>query len=274
MSRSNPTEGVRNPSTRWFEWAGGSDGGYVRWYNKDTKEQVKADPFTFLLLDELSTVKGWHEPSESSIYANEVKDTRQDALVVRAFKGGELASGIYTSIRDRIVALGGHYVASLYIAYKEGDELRIGNLALKGAAAGAWMDFKRNANTKPGPCGKTRAYLVDAVKIASYEQMKKGGTVYRVPVFTLAGVSEATNQQAIALDAELQSFLADYLKRPKAAAAAATERDDTPSDPDEQANQSMRGVDTFEDDIPFVLNECMYDVGNAFERRQRRASTR
>ena len=274
MSRSNPTEGVRNPSTRWFEWAGGSDGGYVRWYNKDTKEQVKADPFTFLLLDELSTVKGWHESSESGIYANEVRDTRQDALVVRAFKGGELASGTYAQIRDRIVAVGGHYVASLYIAYKDdGDGLKIGNLALKGAAAGAWMDFKRNAQTKAGPSGKTRAYLVDAVKIASYEQKKKGGTVYRVPVFTLSEVSAATNDQACALDAELQSFIAEYLKRPKAAAATPAQTQDDP-DPDEQAAQGMRGVDTFEDDIPFVLNECMYDVGNAFERRQRRASTR
>ena len=92
MSRSNPTEGIKNPSTRWFEWAGGADGGFIRYYNKDTEKQEKVEgAFTFLLLDELSTVKGWHEPSESSIFANEVRDTRQDVFVVRSFKGGELA---------------------------------------------------------------------------------------------------------------------------------------------------------------------------------------
>ena len=53
MSRRNPTEGTRNPCTRWFEWAGGDDGGFVRWYNKDTKETIKVEgQFTFLLLDD------------------------------------------------------------------------------------------------------------------------------------------------------------------------------------------------------------------------------
>lgn len=226
MSRSNPTEGARNPSTRWFEWAGGAEGGFVRWYNKDTKEHVKVENFTFLLLDELSTVKGWHEASESGIFANEVRDTRQEVFVVRSFKGGELASGIYTSIRDRIVALGGHYCASIYLAYKEGEVLKLGNLNLKGAAAGAWMDFKRNAPAKKDANGKSaRSYFIDAVKVAGYEQMKKGGTTYRVPQFVLAPVSEATNQQAAALDVELQTFLTDYFKRPKAEVRAPESQD-------------------------------------------------
>lgn len=255
MSRSNPTEGTRNPSTRWFEWAGGSDGGYVRWYNKETKADVPIEgAFTFLLLDELATVKGWHEPSESSIYANEVRDTRQEPFVVRSFKGGELASGIYTAIRDRIVAVGGHYVASLYIAYKDGDELKIGNLALKGAAAGAWMEFKRNAGSKKGAMGRmVRAYLVDAVKITGYVEAKKGATVYRVPKFALMETSETTNQQAVALDTELQMFMVEYLKRPKAEAAAKAAPPDEGGldDPDAQVAQSTRGADSFDDDIPF-----------------------
>lgn len=256
MSRSNPTEGARNPSTRWFEWAGGSDGGFVRWYNKDTEQQIKVDgAFTFLLLDELSTIKGWHEASESSIYSNEVRDTRQETLVVKSFKGGELASGIYTSIRDRIVAIGGHYCASIYLAYKAEDgTLKIGNLNLKGAAAGAWMEFKRNAPTKKDAAGKSaRAYFVDAVKISGFEEAKKGGTTYRVPTFALTSTTDATNQQALALDAELQAFLADYFKRPKAEAAKAAE---PPAEPatttarDEPPARKGR-FDDMEDDIPF-----------------------
>lgn len=255
MSRSNPTDGARNPSTRWFEWAGGDDGGHVRWYDKDTKETVKIDgPFTFLLLDELSTVKGWHDPSESGIFSNEVRDTRQDVLVVRSFKGGELASGVYTSIRDRIKAQGGHYCASLYLAFKEGEALRIGNLNLKGAAAGAWMEFKRAAPAKKDANGKSlRAYFVDAIKIASFEQLKKGATVYRVPTFTFATVTDATNQQAAALDVELQAFLTDYLKRPKAEAVKPPENGNAA--PEEQEPQpgpdAARRLAEMEDDIPF-----------------------
>lgn len=260
MSRSNPTEGARNPSTRWFEWAGGADGGFVRWYDKEAKKHVPVEsPFVFLLLDELSTVKGWHEASESAIYSNEVRDTRQEVLVVRSFDGGELASGIYTNIRDRIVAIGGHYCASVYLAYKDGETLKIGNLSLKGAAAGAWMEFKRSAPTKKDAAGKsTRAYFVDAVKITGYEQMKKGGTTYRVPTFALAPVSEATNQQAIALDAELQAFLTEYFKRPKAEAVKAPETaqaeakqparsDDMPPYTADDVNRA----NLVEEDIPF-----------------------
>ncbi len=258
MSRSNPTEGTRNLSTRWFEWAGGEDGGYVRFYDKEAKKQVPVEgAFTFLLLDELSTVKGWHESSESSIYSNEVRDTRQEVLVVRSFEGGELASGIYTSIRDRIVALGGHYCVSLYLGYKEGDGLKIGNLNLKGAAAGAWMEFKKSSPAKKDASGKsTRAHLVDAVKITGYEQMKKGGTTYRVPKFALAPVTEATNLQAVALDVELQAFFADYFKRTRSEAASATAKTETAPEPKQETKQDapQRKPGTFddmEDDIPF-----------------------
>jgi hypothetical protein len=135
MSRSNPTDGIRNPATRWFEFASGVDGGFVRYYDKDAEKQVplgdaeNGGTFTFILLDELATVKGWHDASESGIFANEIRDTRQDTLVVKSFKGGELASGLYASIKDRIVAVGGHYVASCYIAYKDGGGLRLGTSA-------------------------------------------------------------------------------------------------------------------------------------------------
>jgi hypothetical protein len=232
MSRSNPTEGARNPATRWFEWAGGSDGGFIRWYDKEAKMNVKVEgTFTFLVLDELSTVKGWHEPSQSAIYANEVRDTRQEVLVVRSFKGDELANGVYQHIKDRIAAKGGHYVASIYIAYKQGEELKLGNLGLKGAAAGAWMEFKRNATVKKDANGRlTKSYFVDAVKIAGFENAKKGATAYRVPIFKLLEVSAATNEQAIALDAELQAYLTEYLKRPKAEAAKPHEDDEAPFD--------------------------------------------
>lgn len=265
MSRSNPTDATRNPSTRWFEFASGADGGFVRYYDKDTEKQVplgdaeNGGSFTFILLDELATVKGWNDPSESAIFANEVRDTRQDALVVKAFKGGELATGLYAQIKDRIVAVGGHFVSSCYIAYKDGDGLKIGNIRFKGAALGAWMDFKKECPSKKDASGKSvRAYYVDAVKIAGFEQQKKGGTTFRVPKFSLTTLSEETNKQALALDAELQAYLADYLKRPRAEAATANAKADSPAEEVAAAANAAvaaapkRGhFDDMEDDIPF-----------------------
>lgn len=264
MSRSNPTDAVRNPSTRWFEFAAGVDGGFVRYYDKDSEKNIglgdaeHGGKFMFILLDELATVKGWHDPSESGIFANEVRDTRQDTLVVRSFKGGELASGLYASIKDRIGAVGGHFVSSCYIAYKDGDVLRIGNIRFKGAALGTWMEFKKQCPSKKDAAGKSvKAYYVDAVKIEGFEQLKKGGTTFRVPKFLLATLSEETNKQAMDLDKELQAFLSDYLKRPRIEAAAATSKTDAPQEPQPEETKKPAGngggkhFDDMEDDIPF-----------------------
>lgn len=247
MSRSNPTEVTRNPSRRWFSFASGADGGFVRYYDKEAEKNValgdatSGGKFQFILLDELATVQGWHDPSESGIFANEVRDTRQDTLVVKSFKGGELASGLYAGIKDRIVAVGGHFVASCYVAYKDGAELCLGNIRLKGAALGAWMEFKKQCPTKKGPDGKSlKAYYLDAVKITGFEQLKKGGTTFRVPVFSLAPLSEETNKQAIELDSELQAFLSEYLKRPRVEAATAV------------AKESKHGFEDMADDKPWA----------------------
>lgn len=252
MSRSNPTDAVRNPSTRWFEFAGGADGGFVRYYDKDAEKQVplgdaeKGGKFVFILLDEMATVKGWHDPSESGIFANEVKDTRQDTLVVRSFKGGELASGLYAEIKDKIVASGGHFVSSCYIAYKDGEILRIGNIRFKGAALSAWMDFKKDCPTKKDAAGKSiKAFYVDAVKIEGFEQGKKGSIIYRVPKFSLTPLSEETNKQAIVLDGELQAFLSDYLKRPRAEASVATAKTEAPQ-------TTGNRIEDIPDDLPWV----------------------
>lgn len=254
MSRSNPTEAARNPSTRWFQFASGADGGFVRYYDKDAKENIplgeatNGGKFVFILLDELATVNGWHDPSESAIFANEVRDTRQDVLVVKSFNGGELVSGLYSGIKDRIVAVGGHFVSSCYIAYKDGDSLKLGNIRFKGAALSVWMDFKKQCPTKKDSSGKTvKAYFVDAVKIEGFEQQKKGGTTFRVPKFGLVALSEETNKQALALDAELQAFLSDYLKRPRVEAAAASAKSQEP-EPQRPAGK----FDDLPDDIPWT----------------------
>lgn len=215
MSRSNPSETTPNPSRRWFEWAAGAQDGFVRYYDKASQQRLQVNlPFTFLLLDELSTVKGWHDPSESGIYANEVRDTRQDTLTVRAFKGGELAQGLYANIRDRIRAMGGHYQTSCYIAFKNGAELEISNISFKGAALNAWVEFKK---------ANRGGIYKQAVVITGYVDGKKGSTSFRMPTFALKPCSEATQNAGLALDQELQTYLKAYLsiRRDEAAEAAA-----------------------------------------------------
>jgi len=238
MSRSKPNDNTPNPASRWYEWNG--EHGKVRHYDKDAKQNVEADlPFTFVLLDELGSVRGWHESSSSGIYSNEVRDTRQDVLVVKAFKGGTLVEGLYKDIKDRANSAGGHFVANCYIAIKGDDGMDIGAIRFKGAALGAWMEF-RKAN-------RSQLYK-KAVEIDGFTEGKKGRVVFRVPTFKLKDLSESTNQIALGLDAELQTYLTTYLNRTKrdqveTVGAANGHDDDVPHEP--------VGAPLNDDDIPF-----------------------
>lgn len=247
MSRSNPSEHVSNPATRWFEWNG--EKGLVRYYDKDAKENVDVPlPFTFLLLDQLASVRGWHEQSKSGIYSNEVKDTTKDVLVVKAFKGGLIAEGLYKEIKLQVNSVGGSYTANCYIAYKDGSgNLQIGAIRFKGASLGAWMDFTKDHRSD---------LYKGAIKIAGYEEGKKGRVIFRTPTFGLSQVSDDTNQIAEALDEELQEFLSAYLGRNKRDQAESARHvtdeevaagDDGPSWTDEP--EAVAAIT--DDDIPF-----------------------
>lgn len=237
MSRSNPTVNAPNPAVRWFEWNG--EEGIVRWYDKDAKAKQSVPDFEFLFLDQLGSVRGWHDASESGIYSNEVRDTRSDVLVVKSFKGGTLIEGIYRDIKDRVNTLGGQFVASCYVAFKNGaDGLVLGNLKFKGAALGAWMEF-------------TKAHRADlykkAIKITGFSEGKKGRIVYRMPQFVLKDVSPETNNIAVALDAELQEWLVGYFGR-------TTHERSVPDDVDTAAPETDGvgfGQPLTDDDIPF-----------------------
>lgn len=247
MSRSNPNENAsQNPATRWFEWNG--EQGIVRYYDKEAKKNVEVGAdFTFILLDQLGSVRGWHDASDSGIYSNEVKDTRQEVLVVKAFKGGPLAEGIYKDIKDRVNSVGGQFVANCYIAFKSGGALAIGSLRLKGAALGAWMEFTK----------LNRADLYKkAVRIHGFTEGKKGRIVFRVPVLKLAEITDATNDAATALDRELQTFFDSYFKRTRVEQVET--HDDQDSDGIEQDGEvtpeyyaSVVNNELDDDDIPF-----------------------
>ena len=240
MSRSHPNVNAPNPAVRWFEWNG--EHGTVRYYDKGTKKNVDVPlPFTFLLLDELASVRGWDDASESGIYSNEVRDTTKDVLVVKTFKGGTIAEGFYKAIKDLVKSRGASFVANCYVAVKLDTGLSICSLRFKGSALGAWMEFRK----------AHRGGLYDqAVQITGYTEGKKGRITFRMPTFALQPVSEETNKQALALDKTLQAFMEAYLQR---------KTRDQADDPDERGEyvEGERPADVdhsaplTDDDIPF-----------------------
>ena len=205
---SQPTT---NPATRFFEWK--SNEKTFVYFDKDTKTNVTVPlPFKFLVLDELHTIKGWNDATESGIYANEVKFISRDEMVVKPFKGNEIARGLYKDIKEKAKAAGGHYVKSIYIMLEDGS---IANLQLKGAACQTWGDFTAKSKTR----------LVDEwVSVVGFDEAKKGSVKYTTPIFGyLASLGGAEADLADEAFNTLEAYLKTYLAKAEAVAEVETE---------------------------------------------------
>ena len=204
MSRSNPTASNPNPATRWFEWKG-SEGKLV-WYDKEKKENIEAPKgFRFLVLDQLNTVTGYNKKAKSGIHSNEVREST-DILVVKYFSGDIIAEGSWTAIKKDVIYEKGKFAKSVYIAFKDGDELKIGNIKMSGSALGPWFDFSK----------KHRSDLdTKAVLIKAGEKDTTGDVEFIPPAFSIIDANDETNAAAKLLDIELQKFLDGYFKRTK-----------------------------------------------------------
>ena len=205
---SQPTT---NPAGKFFEWK--SNEKTFVYFDKDTKTNVTVPlPFKFLVLDELHTIKGWNDATESGIYANEVKFISRDEMVVKPFKGNEIARGLYKDIKEKAKAAGGHYVKSIYIMLEDGS---IANLQLKGAACQAWGDFTSK--------GKQRL-LDEWVSVVGFDEAKKGSVKYTTPIFGyLASIGDAENDLANEAFNTLEAYLKTYLAKAEAVAEVETE---------------------------------------------------
>lgn len=198
MSRTNRDNELRNPATRFFEWS--SNEKTLTWYDKEEKKNVTVElPFVFLVLDQLSTITGWSDNDQSGIWSNEIRDTRKDILTVRT-KLGTKDVGLYEKVKH---VPGARYTRSIYIAFKDGDELVLGHLKLKGAANSAWIEFTKSAGD----------IYAGAVRVTGAVEGKKGATVYYSPEFAMNSVSKETLDKADELDRQLQAYLSVYLAR-------------------------------------------------------------
>lgn len=234
MSRSDPNQKSANPAKMWFSWDGAK--GNLKYYDKETEKDVHLElPFWFILLDRLATVRGWHDPSESGIYSNEVRRTTDEPFTVRAFKMKEpIARGFYADIKDKVKASGGKFNTNLYIAFiGPMDQLEIGSLMLRGAALQPWFDFEK-ANRKE--------VFQNAIKITKFEEGKKGSVTFRKPVFELTDLEPDMEEKAGELQKHLDVYLTRYLSKA-----------DNSETTDDKLNALVeeKAKDEEEDEIPF-----------------------
>lgn len=204
MSRSNKI--IESPCKKFLQWE--SDNSEFSYWDKslgEKGEKVKVPlPLRFAVLDELSTIKGYHEGDKSGIWSNEVRDIKTGILIPRTTKG-VIVEGTYTLIKDEINAAGGKYTKSLYVAViNEDGEFEIQNLQLKGAAFSGWIEFTQKVGNK---------IYTQAIICHNFRSEKKGKVTYTVPEFKLDIISPDENEICQALDEDLQKYLKFYFNK-------------------------------------------------------------
>jgi hypothetical protein len=267
MSRSNPNSELSSPCQKWFKWKG-SDGALC-YYDKEQKTDVEIPtPFTFIYLDQLHTIKGFSESDKEGIYSNEVRDLKTQPIIMKIGKH-EHTRGFYADIKDKAKSKGGKYCQSVYIAFKDGDNLAIGNISFMGSSLSGgthvigkgkeaqeipvdgWLEFAK---------GKQNDLTSKAVVMDKDERIcSKGATKFYSPKFKFTEIKESTNAQAIELDKQLQEYLGQYLsKKVEAKQEEEVFQGNTPAQVIEIYEQTT-GIlepktlssDTEDDDLPF-----------------------
>lgn len=187
--------GPASPVEKYLKWS--STKSKFTYYDKALGSDVEVDlPMKFIYLDARATIAGYHKASESSLYSNEVTNTKEEAFAVRSHKVKfPLVEGKYADIKGKIEELGGNYHASIYV-YAEG--LGLINLAIKGAALGAWSEFASASR---------RSFLGSYIEISGAEKKKNGVVTYSVPVFKVGGpISIAESEKSDKVYDELASY--------------------------------------------------------------------
>jgi hypothetical protein len=222
MSRSNPSSNEPNPAQRRFEWKGKD--GHLQYYDKSKTENVIVKlPFTCILLDRTACVRGFNKKMSRGIFSNEVRDTRTDSLVVKIFDGGIVAEGLWSEIKDKVTSrsVGGVFAINCYVAFKDGDQFKIGAIQMSGCALGPWFEFEKEhrkmVDDPSNPKVKTQEMYARAIQIDQGELNSDGEIEFVPPVFSLTGIKPSTNEIAVEFDRQLQEYFKGYFSRNRTA---------------------------------------------------------
>ena len=205
MSLSNPRQ--VNPAKKFIDWSGSK--GKFKYFDKtrgEKGEDVYFDNSIYIIpLDKLNTIRGYHDQSKSGIFSNEVKNLSKEKLIVRSFKGGIIASGLYAEIKGKLE--GGKFSNSIYAAMitvsKDDVTLELVNLQFYGSAIGSLIDARVNVDSG------------EVISLSpSTEKLTKGNTEYFAPVIKKHGKREDILAKCIEMDRELQNYLKTYFEKP------------------------------------------------------------
>lgn len=201
------TSPATNPATKFLSWK--SNEKIFSYYDKETQTNIDVKlPFKFLVLDELSSVKGWSDSLGGQIISNEVKFISKEVITAKCYhknlKGEkvttEIAKGFYSDIKEKVNVAGGKYHKSVYVMLEDGT---LANIQMKGAVVAQWGNFSQKVKTRLPDEWVVVEKAIDGIK---------GAVKFTTPDFKfLKSLTADESQQADNCFNELESYLKSYL---------------------------------------------------------------
>lgn len=184
-----------NPVQYFYDWKSNKES--KKWTfkrrNKETEKEEEHTPKQFIVLSQVSCIKWRDEKSGSGIYSNEIVSTKNENLVVRAFKSDKpLFEGKYD--KDTIAWFGGTFNKGIIVL----EDSIVAEYYFKGWALFQWNEDIAKIDTE-----------IYKVKLDKVIEKKKGAVVYYIPTW-VAWDKITEDERAEWLQAV--DFLVDYRK--------------------------------------------------------------
>lgn len=204
MSRSNKQQ-LNDPATKILRWT--SEKGCFQVYDRESGEKNDLNiPVSFVVLDELQTVKGWSAKYDSGIYANLWRSNEPGFFKVRVNQGGGNdfpITGHWKTIKDRVENEGGKWVKVIYAMMKaKAGGYETVRIDLHGVVAYLFGQIK----------GSMDGAIVIKETFVDEKLKKKLRKEFLFPKFEKMKINEDVEEQAILKDRELQDYLTDYFQ--------------------------------------------------------------
>jgi len=243
MSRSKPTSGGSNSPVKYrFSFSGKT--GEVKYYDKDTKEDVFLSDLEFVILDRRSSITGFSDSENTSIYSNLVRNLKTDELTVRAGKK-TFAQGTYDVIKPKMSDFDGKFTTNILLLAKIENKWEMGNLQLTGSSLSAWMNFEQGKNEDGSSVDGGKPDLDGSIiTVTKGANKKKGAVKYVIPAFSVEPITKELDALAMEQDVILQDYFdgVENAEPKEPTAAAPAKKAGKKAEPEEEEEG---------DDLPF-----------------------
>jgi len=196
MGRIDELSRTENPVSKYIGWK--SNDKKFGSYNKISKKTELIDlPVSFIYVTSTVSIKGWSEANSCGIWSNQVTNTSNEILVVKADKK-IIASGLYKDIKDKVKAEGGRFIQNVFCTI-DGEPCVI---EIKGASLMAWSNFFKAAQQK---------LKYNLCKVDGFVDGKKGAVKYTVPKFEVGEkISTIALEESDIMYESVKSYLKQY----------------------------------------------------------------